>query len=165
MKRLTFIFVCVISILNVTAQETGCFGYEMFSNSQYYRASGSAVASTAKVAEQKALLIARQRIATQIETTVNSVTELYLRDIATNNDSQQQIVLQHIIQTTSNQLLVGSKIICQETKQTNDDSYESTIAIEFPTQNIIDSFNSQENTSINWKQFSKILESQINSKQ
>lgn len=145
-----------------TMGELPCAGYEIRSDDLYIYGSGSGYDTDSLVSLRKAKLIARQRIASQIETMVNGSTEIYIASITVGNVIETKEYLHATTTTITKQLLVGCNIICQQTTKKTEQQFVSSVAIELPTENLTTAFENQSAShNIDWAKYKEILNSQI----
>lgn len=142
--------------------ELSCAGYETQSNDIYIYGTGSGYDSDSLNSLLKAKLVARQRIISQIETIVNSTTDIYIASLTNTNIKETKEYLHTTASTISKQLLVGCNIVCQKTIKTSEQQFISSVAIELPTKHITTAFEHQSTPhNIDWVKYKEILTSQI----
>lgn len=142
--------------------ELPCAGYETQSNDLYIYGSGSAYDIDSLTSLRKAKLVARQRIASQIETIVNSSTEIYIASLVGGNVIETKEYLHAVTTTVAKQLLVGCNIICQQTTRSTEQQFVSSVAIELPIKNLTTAFENQSTDyNIDWTKYKEILNLQI----
>jgi len=164
MKRL-FNILIIVCWVPIYGQNLPCAGYEMRSDEMYYRGSGSGVDADSITARRKAIMIARQRIVTQVEVVVNNTTELYIKTYATNMDAQTKSYMRSQTQTAASKLMIGSRVICEETIRRKDDTFESSVAMEVATINMENIIPEDTHNQIDWIKYKEILHTQIQFKQ
>ena len=93
MKTKSLLFILLIAAAAVTinaCKSKGGMGKELkepfdgkkyYSDKNYFRAVGDAISENSGFSEEKAVLIAKQKLASNIESTIKSVTDRYVRDI------------------------------------------------------------------------------------
>ena len=161
---LSIIVAFIISPLNAAniIDELPCAGYETRSDDSSIYGSGSGNDMDSLTSLRKAKLIARQRIASQIETIVNNTTEIYITSLTNGNIIETKEYLHTTASTISKQLLVGCNMVCQNTTKTSEQQFVSSVAIELPTKNITTSFEDQSTShNIDWTKYREILNLQI----
>lgn len=142
--------------------ELPCAGYETQSNDLYIYGSGSAYDIDSLTSLRKAKLVARQRIASQVETIVNSTTEIYLASLTNGNIAETKDYLHTTTSTISKQLLVGCNMVCQKVTKNSEQLFIASVAIELPTKHITTAFEHQSTPhNIDWVKYKEILTSQI----
>lgn len=142
--------------------ELSCAGYETQSNDIYIYGTGSGYDSDSLNSLLKAKLVARQRIASQIETIVNSTTDIYIASLTSGNIIETKEYLHTTASTISKQLLVGCNMVCQKATKNSEQQFISSVAIELPTKNITTVFENQSTShNIDWIKYKDILNSQI----
>ena len=146
---------------NIT-DDLSCAGYETRSNDLYIYGSGSGHDADSLNSLRKAKLVARQRITSQIETIVNSSTEIYISSLTCGNVIETKEYLHATTAIISKQLLVGCNIICQKTTKNTEQQFVSSVAIELLTENIINAFENQSPShNIDWNKYNEILKSKL----
>ena len=161
MKYLATILLIITCYLPAFSQALPCEGYDLLSDEMFYRGSGSGVDADSLIARNKAMMIARQRIITQVEANVKSTTEIYIQIIATDTDAQTISYLQSLSLVVSKKLLVGSRVACEQTKQRQDHKYESSVAVEVATSSIMTLLPTDDKYQIDWDKYTEILYAQI----
>lgn len=165
MTRLIYISCLIVCSICVFSQDLPCGGYEMLSDEMYYRGSGSGVDADSITARRKAIMIARQRIVTQIEVVVNNTTELYIKTYATDADAQTKSYMRSQTQTAASKLMIGSRVICEKTVRRKDNTFESSVAMEVATTDMENIIPEDTHDQIDWIRYKEILHTQIQFKQ
>ena len=89
-KLLPFLLVMVAAAITINACKSSKMGKEMkepfsgkkyYSDKNYFRSVGDAISENSGFSEEKAVLIAKQKLASNIESIIKSVTDRYVRDI------------------------------------------------------------------------------------
>ena len=144
------------------ADELPCAGYETRYDNFHIYGSGSGYDNDSITSLRKAKLIARQHIAFQIETIVNSTTEIFLASLTSGNVIETKEYLYATTSTIAKQLLVGCNIVCQNTTTSLERQFVSSVAMELPTKYITTAFENQSTShNIDWIKYKEILNSQI----
>ena len=164
MKRLICILI-VLCWLPGYSQDLPCGGYEMQSDEMFYRGSGSGVDVDSISARRKAVMIARQRIVTQVEVVVNGATEVYIKTIANGIDAETTSHMRSQIKTAANKLMIGSRVICEKTGRREDNLFESSVAMEVAVADVENIIKEDISALIEWEKFKEILHTQINLEQ
>jgi len=102
---------------------------EFRSDKAAFRASGNGISQDLRTAEDKALLTARQRLATGINTTLKSVTDRYTNERTFNDASEFEEKFENLTREVTNQELNNVTTICNKKFQ-KDGKYHSYVAIE-----------------------------------
>ncbi|MCX7987009.1 MAG: hypothetical protein N2662_08725 [Bacteroidales bacterium] len=108
---------------------------EGLSDSQHFRASGSAKSRDMASAKDKSLLIAKQTLASLINSTIQSVSNNYTSSTSEKNSFKE--IFETIIRETVNQQLKNVSITCQKVNQTKE-GYEVFTAVEMSKIKLID---------------------------
>ena len=94
-----------------------------------FRATGNGVSQDLRTAEDKALLTARQRLASSISTTLKSVTDRYTNERTFNDASEFEEKFENLTREVTNQELNNVATICNK-KYQKDGKYNVYVAIE-----------------------------------
>ena len=100
------------------------------SNAMYFRATQSGASRNMATARDKALLNAKARLASLIESTVASVTEQYTNEVDLGDSSEFQQSFEQMTKEVTKQTLVEVNITCETQTKNSRGEYETFIAIE-----------------------------------
>lgn len=103
------------------------------SDSEYYRADARATSNNREASREKALFIAKQRLASLIQSSIESKT---INSSTPSDTSESAQEIKSLTQKVINQNLVDIKIINEETHTIKGGKYESYIALEVSRQAI-----------------------------
>lgn len=91
MKSKSFLFLSlIVAAITINACKSSKMGKELhepfsgkkyYSDKNYFRAVGDAISENSGFSEEKAVLIAKQKMASNIESTIKSVTDRYVHDL------------------------------------------------------------------------------------
>lgn len=155
MKRLTFILVAVLAVAGLSScggskevakQDAGqrqevfdpC-GDKGMSTPEFFRASAMAASTNQSASVDKAMTLAKQRLASGIETKVKNVTENYMNDMEAGGGSEYAASFESMTRTVTNQTLRDVAVTCKKTFQ-NNGQYETYIALEVSKDVILNGF-------------------------
>jgi len=95
-----------------------------------FRATQSQKSSDLSLSREKALVMAKQRLAGLIETKIKSVTDRYVDEYQTNAGMEMKGKFNNLTREIINQQLNQVSILCEKTALEKDGTYTSYIAIE-----------------------------------
>ncbi|MFN4084013.1 MAG: hypothetical protein ACK4K9_10300 [Bacteroidia bacterium] len=148
MKKLIILllsFQIVISCQSKKGEVKNPFGAAKYqTNRKYFRASASGVSTNYETSRDKALLSAKQRLASAIQTQINNVAESYKgeRNISgLSGDFNERY--QQLTREVTSVLLLDIKTIDEKTFKNADNTYTTYIALEARKKNIYRNFKEQ----------------------
>lgn len=100
------------------------------------RAYASAISENREFARQKAILLAKGALVTNIEAIVSNVMEGISQDKTINGVASHEEDFRRSVKTKSESTISNCKIICSNIYQMSDGTYESTVCISVPTEPI-----------------------------
>lgn len=109
------------------------------SDATFFRASSSAKSRDMAAAKDKALISAKQMLASFIGTSMKSVTDNYMSQAGGIGNSALSQSFENITREVVNQQVKGLAIACEKTQKTKDGQYESFVAVEAPKAQIVSS--------------------------
>ncbi len=121
--------------VNIPCQKEG------LSDASHFRASSSAKSKDMNNAKDKAIISAKQMLASLISSTIVSVTDNYISSTSSNNEFKQSF--ESITRETVNQQINRVSITCQQVNKTKDGFYEAFVAVEMPKTMLIDAISSE----------------------
>lgn len=124
-----------------TRVEVLCSGPEFFSDNEYFRANSVAESQNQANSKRMALSNARAELAGQIETTVKSVIDNYIQDVAVGDRTEFTQRYEGLSREVINQRLTGTRVICEELMRTSEGMYKTYIAIELSGEEIVNAMN------------------------
>lgn len=95
-----------------------------------FRATQLQKSSDLSLSREKALVVAKQRLAGLIETKIKSVTDRYVDEYQTNAGLEMKGKFNNLTREIINQQLNDVKILCEKTAREKDGTYTSYVAIE-----------------------------------
>lgn len=100
------------------------------STSSAFRAVQSQKSSDLSLSREKALVMAKQRLAGLIQTTMTSVTDRYADEYQANSALEMKGKYNNLTREIINQQLNDVSILCEKTVKENDGSYMTFVAVE-----------------------------------
>jgi hypothetical protein len=100
------------------------------STEQAFRSTQSQKSSDLSLSREKALVVAKQRIAGLIQTKITSVTDRYVDEYQTNAGLEMKGKFNNLTREIISQQLNDVKILCEKTVKEKDGSYTSYLAVE-----------------------------------
>ncbi|MDR0983287.1 MAG: hypothetical protein LBM07_08645 [Culturomica sp.] len=126
---------------------THCSGPEFFSDEKAFRANAVGLSVDQSTAKKKVLSDARGELATQVEATVKRVIDDYTSSYQSGLDEEAKRRYQDMVRTVVNQVLAGSRVICEKTtKSISDGKYRSYIAVEMKADAVVEALNKKIST-------------------
>ena len=99
-------------------------------NRRYFRATGSGQSINLESSRSQANLLAKQRLASSVQTQVKSVQESYSSDRKAEGGTEFEERFQNLTREVLNQIIVDVAVIDEKTYQKSDGSYITYIALE-----------------------------------
>ena len=100
------------------------------STEQAFRSTQSQKSSDLSLSREKALVVAKQRLAGLIQTKITSVTDRYVDEYQTNAGLEMKGKFNNLTREIISQQLNDVKILCEKTVPGKDGSYTSYVAVE-----------------------------------
>lgn len=100
------------------------------SNNKYFRAHGIGESQNLTTAKQKALLNAKQNVASLINSTLKSVTDNYVNERTFGDDSEFEAKFESMTREVVQQKLSDVEVTCQKNTSMKDGTYKSFYAIQ-----------------------------------
>ena len=136
-----------------------CDEFDITSNEQYIKCSGSGCDVDSVMAYKKAELMAKQLIVGQIQTLLHATTTIYLKN-TTSKSVETESSLKSRIATLSQGILIGAEVFCYQTTRNKENKFESTIGVQIPISNIITNL-TYDSTLVDWNLYKRILLTEI----
>jgi hypothetical protein len=118
-----------------------CTGPEFFSDKKTFRANAVGESMDQQTAHNKALIEAKQRLASFISTTIKSTLDNYVKDNEHNKKEDLEQKYEGLTREVVNQKLAGIKIICQKLTKTAEGNYKGYVAIELGADDLVAAIN------------------------
>ena len=109
------------------------------SDKNHFRASATAKSADLNAAKQKAMLNAKQELASRIESTIKSVTENYINEMDAAGKSEFEQSYQSLTKDVVNQKLNNVTVLCEKYFQSEGGGYEAFVAIEMNKEDVVSS--------------------------
>jgi len=100
------------------------------STEQAFRSTQSQKSSDLSLSREKALVVAKQRLAGLIQTKITSVTDRYVDEYQTNAGLEMKGKFNNLTREIISQQLNDVKILCEKTVKEKDGSFTSYVAVE-----------------------------------
>jgi hypothetical protein len=100
------------------------------STEKEFRATQSQKSSDLSLSREKALVVAKQRLAGLVETKIKSVTDRYVDEYQTNAGLEMKGKYNNLTREIINQQLNDVKVLCDKTVREKDGSYTTYVAVE-----------------------------------
>jgi hypothetical protein len=100
------------------------------SDADNYRADASATSVNMQASREKALLAAKQRLASLINAKIKSVTDRYMNETEVADRSNFEQKFENLTREVVNQTLVDTKVTCEKTGTIDGGKYQTFIALE-----------------------------------
>ncbi|MBN2668022.1 MAG: hypothetical protein JXR60_02235 [Bacteroidales bacterium] len=100
------------------------------SDEEFYRADASATSATLQVSREKALLAAKQRLASLINAKIKSVTDRYVNETEVADRSNFEQKFENLTREVVNQNLVDVRVACEKAGTIDGGKYQTFIAVE-----------------------------------
>lgn len=111
--------------------EMPCTGPEYRTDATHFRATGTALSTDRQVAKDKALMAARAELATEINTTMERVTDRYNSSYNVGEDDETRGKFQDLARQLVKQTLSGSVVTCEKlTKDEQGGKYHFYVCVE-----------------------------------
>jgi hypothetical protein len=107
------------------------------STKKYFRAHGMGESQNLTTAKQKALLNAKQTVASLINSTLKSVTDNYINERTFGDDSEFEAKFENMTREVVKQKLSDIEVICQKNTTMKDGTYKSFYAIQIDKDAIV----------------------------
>jgi hypothetical protein len=100
------------------------------SDKDHFRAANMATSADLSLSKEKALLLAKQRLASLINTQIKAVTDRYVNEREFGQGSEFEQKFENLTREVVDQRLSEVNIICEKSYQTQEGKYQTYIAIE-----------------------------------
>jgi len=113
------------------------------SDAENYRADASATSVNMQASREKALLAAKQRLASLINSKIKSVTDRYMNETEVADRSNFEQKFENLTREVVSQTLVDTKVACEKTGTIDGGKYQTFIALETSKAAIRDGINNK----------------------
>jgi len=100
------------------------------SDAEFYRADASATSANLQASREKALLAAKQRLASLINSKIKSVTDRYMNETEVEDRSNFEQKFENMTREVVSQTLVDVKVTCEKAGSIDGGKYQTFIAVE-----------------------------------
>lgn len=107
------------------------------SDKNYFRASSMATSSDLQLSKEKALLAAKQRLVTLINSNTKSVTDRYVNEREFTNASEFEAKFENLTREVADETLNNLVVTCEKSSVMDDKKYRTFIAIEVSKEDIM----------------------------
>lgn len=114
-----------------------CSGPKYRSDKNFFRADNSAISQDMSLSREKALTLAKQRLASIIETQVKSVTDRYVNEREFGQDSEFEQKFENLTREVVNLKLNDITIICEKPGSLGNGKYQTFVAIEIDKESLL----------------------------
>jgi len=121
--------------------EVYCSGPEYFTNKEHFRSNAIGESLDQMTAKKKALSNARSQLAADLEVTMKVVGDNYVKSSEFNNKEEVTETFQENARTVVNQVLQGTRTICEKQTKTVEGKYKTYIAIELSADELLNKYN------------------------
>lgn len=110
---------------------TGPFSSSKYqTNSRYFRGVGSGISMDLNTSKSKAMIMAKQRLASSVNTTMRTVADRYVKENSTLNASDFMSKYEELNREVTNTMLADIRVIGERTFKLPNNQYETHIALE-----------------------------------
>ena len=113
------------------------------SDKKFFRASSMATSSDLQLAKEKALLAAKQRLVTLINSNTKSVTDRYVNEREFGDASEFESKFENLTREVADENLTNIVVTCEKASVLDDKKYRAFIAIEVSKEDILNGINSK----------------------
>jgi len=118
-----------------------CSGPEFFSDAKNFRANAVSESMDQQTAKNKALIEAKQHLASFISTTIKSTLDNYVKDNDHDKKEDLEQKYEGLTREVVDQKLSGIRIICDKVTQTKQQTYKAYVAIELGSDDLASAIN------------------------
>lgn len=120
-----------------------CQGPRYTTDDKFFRASQIGTSSDISLAKEKALTLAKQQLAGNIESKMKSVTDRYVNEREIQDKSEFSQKFENLTREIIEQTLYDVRTICEQMTQIEDGRYRCFIALEIDKKTLFDRMSSQ----------------------
>ena len=111
------------------------------SYNKYFRADNSAISQDMSLSREKALTMAKQRLASIVETQIKSVTDRYVNEREFGEESEFEQKFENLTREVVNLKMNDIKIICEKPGSLGNGKYQTFVAIELDKDFLLNEIN------------------------
>jgi hypothetical protein len=113
------------------------------SDKKFFRASSMSTSSDLQLSKEKALLLAKQRMVTLINSNTKSVTDRYVNEREFTDASEFEQKFENLTREVADETLNNIVVICEKSSVLDNRQYRSFIAIEVAKEDIMNGFSTR----------------------
>lgn len=107
------------------------------SDKNYFRASAMSTSSDLSLAKEKALLLAKQRLVTLINSNTKSVTDRYVNEREVSDAAEFEQKFENMTREVADETINNIVVICEKASVTKDGKYHGFVAIEVSRDDVL----------------------------
>jgi len=111
------------------------------SDKKYFRAFSMATSSDLSLSKEKALLLAKQRLITLIESNTKSVTDRYVNEREMGSASEFEQKFENLTREVADETISNIVVACEKSSVLDDRKYRSFVAIEVSKEELLNKLN------------------------
>ena len=113
------------------------------SDKKFFRASAMATSSNLQLAKEKALLAAKQRLVTLINSNTKSVTDRYVNEREFGDASEFEQKFENLTREVADETLTNVVVACEKASVLDNGKYNAFIAVEVDKEDILNGINNR----------------------
>ena len=118
-----------------------CSGPKFRSDKNFFRADNSAKSQDMSLSREKALTLAKARLASLIETQIKSVTDRYVNEREFGDESEFEQKFENLTREVVNLKMNDIRIICEKPGSLGNGQYQTFVAIEIDKESLLNGIN------------------------
>lgn len=118
-----------------------CSGPNFRSDKDFFRADNSAISQDMSLSREKALTLAKQRLASIIETQIKSVTDRYVNEREFGENSEFEQKFENMTREVVNLKMNDIKIICEKPGALGNGKFQTFVAVEVDKESLLNGIN------------------------
>lgn len=118
-----------------------CSGKEFRTDKNHFRADNSATSQDMSLSREKALTLAKQRLASIIETQIKSVTDRYVNEREVGENSEFEQKFENMTREVIDLKMKDIRIICEKPGALGNGKYQTFVAIEIDKEAFLNGIN------------------------
>ncbi|SMO32574.1 hypothetical protein SAMN06265379_10135 [Saccharicrinis carchari] len=113
------------------------------SDKKYFRAFSMSTSSDLSLSKEKALLLAKQRLVTLIQSNTKSVTDRYVNEREVGSASEFEQKFENLTREVADETISNIVVACEKSSVLPDKKYRSFVAIEVAKEDVLNSMNNR----------------------
>lgn len=118
-----------------------CSGPKYRTDKNFFRADNSAKSNDMSLSREKALTLAKQRLASLVETQIKSVTDRYVNEREFGDNSEFESKFENMTREVVNLKMNDIRIICEKPGSLGNGQYQTFVAIELDKESLLNGIN------------------------